>query len=137
MTAPVPERKPGQTRSPDRDSVSTLVDAWCRKWLLGVAAAVALAALGVRCIVSRHGWLPGTDWATTGFGAGWLELNGAAAVMLGVVWLGAAMALHGHYFWEGHPRWSGVGELLMIGGLLALIGGLGYISFHVFFEGVF
>jgi hypothetical protein len=64
-------------------------------WFGGVALALLPLAYGLRCIVTLTG-----DVGATIFGS---TVSGAAAVALGVGWIGVALFLHFHFFFGLHP----------------------------------
>ncbi|MCB1225552.1 MAG: hypothetical protein KDK99_07060 [Verrucomicrobiales bacterium] len=87
-----------------------------KKWLAGVVIP-ALFGLG--------GWASIVREKSIVFGqSGNAELNGPAAVSMGVGYLGLCVFLHFHYFWglsESLARWSAIGKGI---GLVAFTGGI-------------
>lgn len=74
-------------------------------------------AIGVHAIVARQTLLPGPSRH------GMMTLEDSAAVAMGLGWLGAALALHVHYFWARiEPTWR-YALLFMILALTMLFGG--------------
>ena len=83
-----------------------------------------LAGYGLHCIVTGHDVLPGGRSQS-------MELYGAESIALGLATLGGGRFLHCHYFWGNiyHlAAWAVIGKIV---GLLMLIGGLGYLLWHV------
>lgn len=92
-------------------------------WWRGFVIAIVVLVVGVHSIVTQHTYLPGAGRAYSSVGM--QELNGVPAVVMGVGWLGAAIALHSHFFWgRVEPIWriAGIGT---IAGILMIIGGWG------------
>jgi hypothetical protein len=86
------------------------------KWFVGVIVPLVFQALGVICIVTRHGLLPGRHDL--------LELHGSRAIALGIVCLGISGFLHCHFYWGNiyyQYACAAIGKVLS---LLAFVGGL-------------
>ena len=89
---------------------------WSR-WFGGVALPLVFASYGLRCWVTRRGYIPGR-WRV-------MQLQGKEAVAFGIALLGLALFLHAHYFLDALDRWPGAVYLGKVAGLLVLVGGLG------------
>ena len=98
---------------------------WAR-WILGVAAAGMLAAYGGYCLITQHALLPRTK------PLGLAEWSGGIAVAVGSLYLSAAALMHCHWFWSGHPRWHGQGQIGKLVSLVAIVASLGWMLFQFF-----
>jgi len=83
----------------------------------GVILPMLLMIYGLWCIIAQDAWLPawGARQKTT---VEFAILHNLPAVMMGVAWLGAALALHSRYFWERvEPcwKWAPIGMWIGIG----------------------
>lgn len=90
----------------------------------GVLAPLVLGGFGLHACWVGHAVLVGKYGEK-------LELSGPDALVFGAALLAAATFLHFHFVWATVERlyvWAGVGKALS---LLALIGGLGYVAWHV------
>ena len=88
----------------------------------GIFCAGLIAALGVRIIVTRYGWLPFGDGQRNALRPKQiLELHGSDAVSLGCVLLTFAGALHFHSFWGNHPKLVRYYEPLKVLSLVLLL----------------
>jgi hypothetical protein len=111
----MPERRPSERRSLD-----DIIEAQPRggaptMWLGGVGLALLPLLYGVSCIVTQRGELGTTIWRS--------ELEGGAAIALGIGWIGVGIYLHCHFFFGLHPalmRHSRRGKL--VGVALACVG---------------
>ncbi|TMQ70048.1 MAG: hypothetical protein E6K81_13510 [Candidatus Eisenbacteria bacterium] len=65
-------------------------------WLGGVGLALLPALYGIQCIVTRRGEAGGFPWSST--------VEGGAAVVLGLGWIGVGLFLHIHFFFGLEPR---------------------------------
>jgi hypothetical protein len=93
------------------------------KWLGGMAGPILLTGYGMTCILTKHGVMPGRYDS--------MELHGRNAVALGVAILGMGALLHFHYFWGNIVHlspWAVPGKIVS---LLSIIGGLGFLLYHV------
>lgn len=87
------------------------------RWLYGVALAAGPVALGVYCLLAGRAWFVGRGII--------LEVTGAAAVGLSIMYIGAGGFVHFHFFWATHQklwRLARPGKALS---LVAFVGGLG------------
>ena len=90
----MPERRPSERRS-----FGELIEAQPRggaptMWLSGVALALLPLLYGIGCIVTQRGELGTIIWPS--------EVEGGAAVALGVGWIGVGLYLHFHFFFGLH-----------------------------------
>jgi hypothetical protein len=67
-------------------------------WLGGVGLALLPLAYGISCIVTQRGELGTTIWRS--------EVQGVAAIALGMGWIGVGLFLHFHFFFGLHSRLS-------------------------------
>jgi hypothetical protein len=65
-------------------------------WLGGVGFALLPLIYGISCIVTRRGELGTMIWPS--------EVEGGAAIALGVGWIGVSLFLHFHFFFGLHSR---------------------------------
>jgi hypothetical protein len=93
------------------------------RWLWGVVAAGALAAYGVRCLILQRAIAPRSR------PIGVRELIGGDAMALGCLCLCVAAFMHAHWFWSGHPRWHGYGQL---GKLVTMIGVVASVAWFLY-----
>jgi hypothetical protein len=86
----------------------------------GVLLAGVLLVLGIVDLITQTARLPGASrygWHTM------LRLEGAPAIMMGIAWLGAALALHARYFWgRVEPVWRFADIGLVLGIVMITIG---------------
>ena len=91
----------------------------------GLLLAGVLLVFGVGCMVTQSARLPGASrygWTTQPL----LRMEGAPAVMMGIAWLGGAVALHARYFWgRVEPIWR-FADLGLILGIAMIVIGWGY-----------
>lgn len=92
----MPVRRPSERRS-----IGELIEAQPRggaptMWLGGVGLALLPLLYGIRCIVTQRGELGTTIWRN--------EVEGGAAIALGVGWIGVGLYLHFHFFFGLHQR---------------------------------
>lgn len=92
------------------------------QWALGVVGSAVCIGFGLVCILTRSARWPLSQWD-------W-HLYGGRAVAVGIASLGVGLILHGQWFWG--PRNDNAAVLLKIAGLLAMIGGLGYLIVRTF-----
>jgi hypothetical protein len=92
----MPERR----RAPsERRTLTDLIGAQPRggaptMWLGGVGFALLPLIYGISCIITRRGELGTVIWPS--------EVQGAAAIALGVGWIGVGLFLHFHFFFGLH-----------------------------------
>lgn len=112
----MPERRPSEPRS-----FSELIEAQPRggaptMWLGGVGLALLPLLYGIGCVVTQRGELGTTIWRS--------DVEGGAAIALGVGWIGVGLYLHFHFFFglhQGLTRYSRRGKSL---GLVLACAGL-------------
>ena len=113
----MPERRPSERRS-----IGELIEAQPRggaptMWLGGVGLALLPLFYGIRCIVTQRGELGTIIWPS--------EVEGGAAIALGVGWIGVGLYLHFHFFFGLHRglarhsrRGKSIGLVLACAGLI-------------------
>lgn len=113
----MPERRPSGRRS-----IGELIEAQPRggaptMWLGGVGLALLPLLYGIRCVVTQRGELGTIIWPS--------EVEGGAAISLGVGWIGVGLYLHFHFFFGLHQglarhsrRGKSIGLVLACAGLV-------------------
>jgi hypothetical protein len=66
-------------------------------WFGGVLLAILPAYYGLQCLLTRKGTFGTTLWRD--------EVQGGAAIALGLGWIGVGAFLHFHFFHGLHPAW--------------------------------
>ena len=119
-------------RRPHGRGVANLIEARARggaptMWLAGVALALLPLTHGIRCVVTQQTEIGTQFWKS--------EVEGFAAIGVGLGWIGVALFLHFHFFFGLHPRleeYSRRGKSvalvvacagLMTAGLWSIVGG--------------
>lgn len=90
-------------------------------WIVGVGVAMVPFLYGIFNILSQKALLTSRT--------GRLNLDGNPAIAMGITLIGFALLIHAKWFWERHPKLQDYSEAFMAIGLIALIGGLGYIGY--------
>jgi hypothetical protein len=74
------------------------------RWINGVLICAPIPIiLGVLCLVWNTAWIPGRG--------GGMVMHGNQAVAIGIACVAAGIFAHFHWFWSGHPRFPGVGQI--------------------------
>lgn len=100
-----------------------------QQWIVGVGLSALLALYSVVCMTSQRAMFLRSR------PLGIIEMQGANAVAVGVLYLSAALFMHCHWFWSAHPDCHGYAQLGKIACLVGVIGGLGYLAYNVIFLG--
>lgn len=95
------------------------------RWSLGVVLTVALAWGGLSIMRAGEGWIPFVIRQPAVFfrrhDVTWVRVEGPAAVCLGMALFGAAIAIHGRYYWRyTHRGWYFSEVVLYAGVAIAL-----------------
>ena len=115
------------SRRPDHDA--DLFDDWsdlppssdALKYLAGIVLALFLVIYGLRCVISQHAMIPGTQRVEQ------IDFHGAKAIALGTASLSFGIFLHCHYYWGNVYQEYIVAALGKIVGLIGLIVSLVYL----------
>lgn len=95
------------------------------RWLVGVGVALALVSYGVYCIIHNHTILLQDSDAT-------IDVRGSAAIALSVSYIAVGVFVHGHWFWESHPRFSFLSDLLKLLAVITFLISFGWGVFKVY-----
>jgi hypothetical protein len=95
-----------------------------QRWILGVAAALPIGGDGLYCVLARHAWVLTTR------PLGLHERHGADAVAVGGALLFLAAFVHCHWFWSGHLRWHGYGQIGKVVAIIGVIVSIGWLLYR-------
>lgn len=95
-------------------------------WIAGVLFAAICLGYGLYCCVTMQAKTINTRMASfPALGKGpFLDIEGGAAVSMGVIFVFAGLFMHFQWFWGNHPRLSLYYELGKYGSVVGFIGGV-------------
>jgi len=105
------------TDSGPRDGISA--------WVYGVVLAAAPLFYGIWCIATGSALFIG------GYLLHIVRYTGVNATAIGVIYISVACFVHSHFFWSGHEKYSGIGDIGKGLSLLGIVGGIGYLIVNV------
>ncbi len=116
----------GPDNNPD-DDVDIPPQGPISKWLVGIAAPVAILIYAINILLTNHGIFYGNY----GQQYGQMEVTGPTAKALGLAALSLAIFLHCHYFWGNIYHLSAAAVLGKILSLTTFIASAGYLICHI------
>jgi len=86
-------------------------------WFIGVCVALLPLGYGVRCLYTGQARF---------FGRGaYVDLNGSAAIALGIAWVSVGAFIQFHWFWGLHPRLEPLSYVFKALAALVFLGSFG------------
>lgn len=95
-----------------------------QQWVVGVGFAGCLGLYSIVCMVSQR-----ATFLRVGRPSRIMIMLGTDAVAVGLLYLSAALFMHGHWFWSAHPEYHGYAHLGKIVCLVGMIGSIGYLFY--------
>lgn len=100
-----------------------------QQWVMGVGIPALIALYSVFCCLSQRALFLGARPVRI------VELHGASATAIGVMYFAAALFMHCHWYWSSHPEYHGYAELGKTVCMMGGVGGLGYYAYNVLILG--
>jgi hypothetical protein len=95
-----------------------------KMWLVGIGVALIPLWYGFRCVQTEHARL----WGEHGTD---LDVNGSAAIALGIAYMAIGAFIHFHWFWGLNRRLEPLSVLLKLLTLLVFLGSFGHAIYKI------
>lgn len=99
-------------------------DFWIKRWLFGIALPGALVCYGVYSLITEHSYAIARAFNRIEF----VEVSGFQATLMGIAYIGAALALFSYCYAPYSERFCGVSDYGLAAGLLGTMIGVGWCS---------